>query len=112
MLRLVGPTRPMLDSDGYAATAVDVLFHLSVVRRALTGGKSVTKEHFRDYLVDIAAKNVAEDHGVAWRPAEHRDGWRVTKGRRREQNTHAFPVFEKRRMTRSLGRRDRRQRSV
>ena len=29
---LVGPTRPMLDSDGHAATAVDVLFHPSVVR--------------------------------------------------------------------------------
>ena len=93
---LVGPTRPMLDSDGHAATAVDVLFHPSVVRRALTGGKSVTKEHFRDYLVDIAAKNVAEDHGVALAPGRN-TVMEVARykgpGGENKDNTHAFPVF-------------------
>ena len=93
---LVGPTRPMLDSDGHAATAVDVLFHPSVVRRALTGGKSVTKEHFRDYLVDIAAKNVAEDHGVDLAPGRN-TVMEVARykgpGGENKDNTHAFPVF-------------------
>ena len=93
---LVGPTRPMLDSDGHDATAVDVLFHPGVVRRALTGGKSVTKEHFRDYLVDIAAKNVAEDHGVDLAPGRN-TVMEVARykgpGGENKDNTHAFPVF-------------------
>ena len=93
---LVGPTRNMLDSDGHDATAVDVLFHPGVVRRALTGGKSVTKEHFRDYLVDIAAKNVAEDHGVDLAPGRN-TVMEVARykgpGGENKDNTHAFPVF-------------------
>ena len=93
---LVGPTRLMLDSDGHDATAVDVLFHPGVVRRALLGGKSVTKEHFRDYLMDIAEKNIQEDHGISCAP-----GRRVVlevakyKGPNGEHKdkTHEFPVF-------------------
>ena len=93
---LVGPTRNMRDSDGHDATAVDVLFHPSVVRRALTGGKSVTKEHFRDYLMDIAEKNVAEDHGIAFVPGRNAvmevARYKGPKGENKD-NTHAFPVF-------------------
>ena len=93
---LVGPTRTMLDSDGHDATAVDVLFHPGVVRRALTGGKSVTKEHFRDYLMDIAAKNVAEDHGVVLAPGRNVvmevARYKGPDGENKD-NTHAFPVF-------------------
>jgi len=93
---LVGPTRNMLDSDGHDATAVDVLFHPGVVRRALTGGKSVTKEHFRDYLVDIAAKNVAEDHGIVLAPGRNVvmevARYKGPDGENKD-NTHAFPVF-------------------
>ena len=94
---LVGPTRNMLDSDGHDATAVDVLFHPGVVRRALTGGKSVTKEHFRDYLVDIAAKNVAEDHGIVLAPGRNVvmevARYKGPDGENKD-NTHAFPEFE------------------
>jgi len=93
---LVGPTRPMVDADGHDATAVDVLFHPAVVQRAITGGKSVTKEHFRDYLMDIAVKNVGEDHGI--KLAAGRTAAMATaryKGPRGENadNTHAFPVL-------------------
>ena len=91
---LVGPTRAMLDSDGRDATAVDVCF-ICVVRRALTGGKSVTKEHFRDHLMDLATKNILEDHrhrAAGVEPSRWR--WPSTRSERREQdNTHAFPVF-------------------
>jgi hypothetical protein len=57
---LVGPTRAMADSDGFDATAVDVLFHPAVVALALSGGRGVTAEHYRDYLMDIAVKNIRE----------------------------------------------------
>ena len=66
---LVGPVRDMKDGEGRDATAVDVLFHPAVVHRALNGGKTVTKEHYRDYLMQIATKNVNEDHGVVLAPA-------------------------------------------
>ena len=93
---LVGPTRAMLDSDGRDATAVDVLFHPAVVRRALTGGKSVTKEHFRDYLMDIATKNILEDHGIALAPGRtvplEVAKYKGPSGENKD-NTHAFPVF-------------------
>ena len=75
---------------------MDVLFHPGVVRRALTGGKSVTKEHFRDYLMDIAAKNVAEDHGVVLAPGRNVvmevARYKGPDGENKD-NTHAFPVF-------------------
>ena len=61
---LVGPVRGMKDGEGRDATAVDVLFHPAVVQRALQGGKTVTKEHYRDYLIQIATKNIHEDHGI------------------------------------------------
>ena len=71
----------MLDSDGRDATAVDVLFHPAVVRRALRA-VNVTKEHFRDYLMDIATKNILEDHGIAPRRVEpSRWRWPSTKVR-------------------------------
>ena len=93
---LVGPTRAMLDSDGRDATAVDVLFHPAVVRRALTGGKSVTKEHFRDYLMDIATKNILEDHDIALAPGRtvplEVAKYKGPNGENKD-NTHAFPVF-------------------
>ena len=93
---LVGPTRAMLDSDGHDAIAVDVLFHPGVVRRALTGGKSVTKEHFRDYLMDIAVKNVAEDHGIVLAPGRNVvmevARYKGPSGENKD-NTRAFPVF-------------------
>jgi hypothetical protein len=92
----VGPARPMLDSEGHDATAVDVLFHPSVLKRALLGGKSVTKEHYRDYLMDIAEKNIAEEHAIVCAP-----GRRVVLGVAKykgpngenKDKTHAFPVF-------------------
>ena len=75
---------------------MDVLFHPGVVRRALTGGKSVTKEHFRDYLMDVAAKNVAEDHGVVLAPGRNVvmevARYKGPDGENKD-NTHAFPVF-------------------
>ena len=93
---LVGPTRPMLDSDGHAATAVDVLFHQRVVRRALTGGKSVTKEHFRDYLRGHPRRASPEDHGVDLAPGRN-TVMEVARykgpGSENKDNTHAFPVF-------------------
>lgn len=93
---LVGPTREMLDSEGHDATAVDVIFHPAVVKRALTGGKSVTKEHYRDYLMDIAVKNILEDHGIMLAPGRTQVMANARyKGPRGEnsENTHGFPVF-------------------
>ena len=61
---LVGPSRAMVDAEGRDATAVDAIFHPDVVERALRGGKGVAAAHYRDYLVDIAVKNVEEDLGI------------------------------------------------
>ena len=58
---LVGPARNMQDSNAIQATAVDVIFHPSLVDRAKTGTPQFSADHFRGYLVDLALKNVAED---------------------------------------------------
>jgi hypothetical protein len=75
---------------------VDVLFHPAVVHRALNGGKTVTKEHYRDYLMQIATKNINEDHGVVLAPARTEllptARYKGPNGENSE-NTHAFPVF-------------------
>lgn len=93
---LVGPTRAMMDAEGRDATAVDVLFHPAVVHLALTGGKSVTREHYRDYLMDIATKNIAEDHGIVLAPGRTKPlenaKYKGPNGENKD-NTHAFPVF-------------------
>ena len=93
---LVGPVRDMKDREGRDATAVDVLFHPAVVHRALNGGKTVTKEHYRDYLIQIATKNINEDHGVVLAPARTEllptARYKGPNGENSE-NTHAFPVF-------------------
>jgi len=93
---LVGPVRGMKDGEGRDATAVDVLFHPAVVQRALQGGKTVTKEHYRDYLIQIATKNIHEDHGIDLAPARTEvlptARYKGPKGENSE-NTHAFPVF-------------------
>ena len=93
---LVGPVRDMKDGEGRDATAVDVLFHPAVVHRALNGGKTVTKEHYRDYLMQIATKNINEDHGVVLAPARTEllptARYKGPNGENSE-NTHAFPVF-------------------
>eukprot|EP00959_Pyramimonas_sp_CCMP1952_P308603 6458776-Pyramimonas_sp.AAC.1 len=61
---LVGPARPMEDSSGNPATAVDVVYHSSLVSRALNGTPQHPAKHFIGYLVDLALKNVEEDMGV------------------------------------------------
>jgi hypothetical protein len=66
------------------------------VHRALNGGKTVTKEHYRDYLMQIATKNINEDHGVVLAPARTEllptARYKGPNGENSE-NTHAFPVF-------------------
>ena len=47
----MGPLRKLQDSSGHPAAAVDVVFHPSLVRRALNGSPQFSAEHFRGYLV-------------------------------------------------------------
>mmetsp|Transcript_38445 Transcript_38445/g.83653 ORF Transcript_38445/g.83653 Transcript_38445/m.83653 type:complete len:422 (-) Transcript_38445:265-1530(-) len=61
---LVGPARAMEDSSGNPAIAVDVVYHPSLVSRALNGTPQHPAKHFIGYLVDLALKNVEEDMGV------------------------------------------------
>lgn len=95
---LVGPARHLQDSSGHPAVAVDVIYHPCVVQRALLGSHQHPPEHFKDYAVDLALKNVAEE----WNLKVERTNYQILgkakyKGPPGETpgRTHSFPITKR-----------------
>ncbi|KAK3239192.1 hypothetical protein CYMTET_50863 [Cymbomonas tetramitiformis] len=95
---LVGPARHLQDSSGHPAMAVDVIYHPCVVERALHGSHQHPPEHFKDYTVDLALKNVAEEYNLKieranyqiLEKAKYKGPPGETTGR-----THSFPITKR-----------------
>ena len=53
---LVGPVRGMKDGEGGTQPRLTYYFIPRSCKGRFKGGKTVTKEHYRDYLIQIATK--------------------------------------------------------